>query len=528
MILFADHVDRMILFFAKNNISLPFKRIFCRLQHKMAIVNHKYEEAVKALNQLQCQNMLSATEKYNGMGLQVMKQFLERVHVSDDDIMQMKIVHVSGTKGKGSTCAFVESILRQNQVSTGFFSSPHLVEVRERIRLNGKPISSELFANYFWKVYDLLYQSQTNYLIKMPSYFYFLTTMAFFVFKHEAVDAVVLEVGIGGAFDCTNVIQHPIVCGVTSLGIDHVRLLGNTLESIAWQKAGIFKKNIPAFTVEQPQAAIKILDERAKELGTILSIVPDLSHYWDQRNIHLGISGDYQKLNAALAVQLAYCWLNNGLLATPLSLDLSFIKGLEECQWNGRAQIIKCASVTFYLDGAHTTDSIACAAEWFKQESAKEQTELNTLCTRILAFNLTGERQAIELLSILFSCNFASSIFSTNIATLYSDNNDQKSLKNPVENQLLRIFSHQDDWISLCSQNNSKPSTAVFPTVADAVCCLVKDHDEKMYHHSLAMTSDSYNSKKVFNFSNHLQVLVTGSLHLVGAYLRILKPDIND
>jgi len=467
------------------------KKFTCRYQHKMAVVSHKYEEAVKALNQLQCQKMLSTKEKYDGIGLVVMKQFLERVHISDKDVNKMKVIHVSGTKGKGSTCAFVESILRQNKISTGFFSSPHLIEVRERIRL--------------------------------------LTTMAFYVFKHEHVDAVVLEVGIGGAYDCTNVIRQPVVCGVTSLGIDHVRMLGSTLESIAWQKAGIFKRDVPAFTVQQPQEALKVLEDRAKEIGTNLSVVSDLTQQWGQRNIHLGISGDYQKLNAALAVQLAYCWLNNGLLATPLSLDMSFIKGLEDCQWNGRAQIIKFNRVTFYLDGAHTKNSMACAVRWFQQESAKEETELDCSCSRILAFNVTGERQASELLSMLLSCNFTSSIFSPNIAFLSSEFNDQTKLNHPVEDQLLQVFSHQDDWTKVCSQVGVKPSSAVFPTVADAVCCLVKDRDRKLYHHSLAMTADFVNAKNVFKFStNHLQVLVTGSLHLVGAYLRVLKPDMND
>ena len=520
----------MVLCFGWRRTALYSTRIVPRLgQHKMAIVSHKYEEAVKTLNQLQCEKMLSSKEKYDGLGLIVMKQFLERVEITDNDINRMKIIHVAGTKGKGSTCAFVESILRQHEVSTGFFSSPHLVEVRERFRINGKPISYDMFANYFWRVYDLLDHSKQSYTVKMPSYFYFLTTMAFFVFKHENVEAVVMEVGIGGAFDCTNVIQHPIVCGITSLGIDHVKLLGSTIESIAWQKAGIFKKNVPAFTVEQPREAINVLESRASEIGTTLNVVPNLSQQWRKRNIHLGISGNYQKLNAALAVQLAYCWLNKGLLATPLSLDFSFIEGLEKCQWYGRAQIIKCNKVTFYLDGAHTKKSIACTANWFDHESAKEESELDGPCSRVLAFNVTGERQADKLLSLLFSCNFSHSIFSPNIAYLSSDFNDQTKLNHPVEDQLLQVFSHQDDWIKLCSQFGIQPSSAVFPTVADAVCCLLKDRDKNMYHHSSSVTADFVNAKNIFKFSaGHLQILVTGSLHLVGAYLRVLKPDINN
>jgi len=171
-----------------------------------------------------------------------MRSFTERAGVKMEDLDKLSIIHISGTKGKGSTCAFCESILRHKGLKTGFYSSPHLMEVRERIRINGKPLPKEKFAKYFFDCWDNLCNNGDGQgKADMPAYFRFLTLMSFHVFLQEKVDVAVIEVGIGGAYDSTNIIRKPVVCGVTSLGMDHVITLGGTLESIAWQKAGIFK-----------------------------------------------------------------------------------------------------------------------------------------------------------------------------------------------------------------------------------------------------------------------------------------------
>ena len=514
----------------------PFaqRSFFSRYQHLRTLPNQKYEDAVNTLNQLQSNKMLPLSEKYCGLGLCVMKQFLERVHITDNDIKSLKIVHVAGTKGKGSTCAFVESILRHNGIKTGFCSSPHLVEVRDRICINGKPISRELFAMYFWKVFDLLDSSKQNYSIKMPSYTYFLTTMALYLFKHESVEAAVLEVGIGGAYDCTNVIKNPMVCGVASLGIDHVNVLGNSLSSIAWQKAGIFKKDVPAFTVEQPEEGSKVMHERAEEVGTYLNFVPDLSKYWHKAKIELSLQGKFQRINASLAVQLAYTWLGNGILATPLTLPQSFIDGLSNCKWNGRAQTLKFKNITFYLDGAHTKESISYASEWFNEEAAKEEKSLNKPCSKILCFNTTKNRNAnYELLSNFIKSNFSGAVFTPNVATLVSTGfHDQTDMIHSSHCVMDNVYSHQDDWIKLISQDDllSISNSFVFTSIAEAICYLSKDRDLSLYEtaKTFVTESSSLNSLTDHYASNHLQILVTGSLYLVGGYLSILKPDLHD
>ncbi|NXE35291.1 FOLC protein, partial [Ptilorrhoa leucosticta] len=212
-------------------------------------------------------------------------------------------------------------------------SSPHLVQVRERIRINGQPISKDLFNKYFWLVYNRLEETKDPVHASMPAYFRFLTIMAFHVFLQEKVDLAVVEVGIGGTYDCTNIIREPVVCGVSSLGIDHTSILGDTMEKIAWQKGGIFKPGVPAFTVAQPERPLEVLRERAQELkvswwwgcgwglphGGGLSLLslqcplylcPELDDFEEGcRALELGLAGAHQRSNAALALQLARMWL---------------------------------------------------------------------------------------------------------------------------------------------------------------------------------------------------------------------------
>lgn len=274
----------------------------------------EYQDAVRTLNTLQTNaSYLEQVKRQRSdpqAQLEAMEMYLARSGLQVEDLNRLNIIHVTGTKGKGSTCAFTERILRNYGLKTGFFSSPHMVQVRERIRINGKPISPELFTKHFWCLYNQLEEFKDDSHVSMPSYFRFLTLMAFHVFLQEKVDLAVVEVGIGGAFDCTNIIRKPVVCGVSSLGIDHTSLLGDTVEKIAWQKGGIFKPGVPAFTVVQPEGPLAVLRDRAQQIGCPLYLCPPLEALEEVGlPLSLGLEGAHQRSNAALALQLAHCWL---------------------------------------------------------------------------------------------------------------------------------------------------------------------------------------------------------------------------
>ena len=205
----------------------------------------------------------------NETSLPEMREWLARIDYTPTSLNKLNMIHVTGTKGKGSTCAFVSSILQNlfPDKKIGLFTSPHLKAVNERIQVNSVPISQDLFARYFWEVWDRLERSAQVAGLdgRKPVYFRFLTLMAWHAFLEMGVDTAIVEVGVGGEYDSTNIVPSPTCTGVTSLGIDHVTVLGNTLESIAWHKGGIFKKDVVALTVEQPVGALEVLRQRALE-----------------------------------------------------------------------------------------------------------------------------------------------------------------------------------------------------------------------------------------------------------------------
>ena len=250
----------------------------------------------------------------------------------------------------------------------GLYTSPHLVSVRERICINGTPISEEQFAAAFFHVWSMLDLSSSS---QKPTYFRLLTLMSFHVFMSEGVDAAVYEVGVGGEYDSTNVFDVPAATGVTSLGIDHVRTLGRTLPEISWHKAGIFRKGSPAFTVEQESEAIKTLEDRAREKEAVLT----------QVGIHPGLAGinlvpaeEFQQKNASLAIRLAAECMKKLGVPVDISgnqLPADVAAGLEATRWRGRCEALNAYGRAWYLDGAHNEQSLKVASSWFARVCEK-------------------------------------------------------------------------------------------------------------------------------------------------------------
>ncbi|XP_011304528.1 folylpolyglutamate synthase, mitochondrial isoform X2 [Fopius arisanus] len=462
--------------------------------------NSTYQDAVRALNSLQTNaSYIRTAPKHNAINttLQDTHKYLARSGLSVEDLDSLSIIHISGTKGKGSTCALVESILRSHGYRTALYTSPHLISVRERIRINGIPISEEDFSKHFWRLYNSLYLRRER-PEDMPLYFKFLTILMFHIFLKSTVDVAIIEVGIGGEYDCTNVIRSPVCTGVTLLGLDHTSMLGDDLSCIAWQKSGIFKEKAPAFTVKQPLEAMEVLTRRAVERKCHLSVVPDLSAYqWTRFPPDIGILGDVQLENASLAVKLVETWIKsartqknenfipqNGLCQ---GFDMKRVElGLKTCRWPGRTQVLMGKSSDYYLDGAHTTDSMRACIQWFKK------TQENKNSKKILIFNSTGNRDSSQHLEILRKIPFARAFFVPNVSGKKCA--DQENLTITSEEQIRNCQFHCDIW---------GKGGVTGKTVLEA----------------LEIIREEFREERV-------QVLITGSLHLVGAALNVLNPEL--
>jgi dihydrofolate synthase/folylpolyglutamate synthase len=246
------------------------------------------------------------------------------------------VLHVAGTNGKGSTCAFVEASLRAAGLRTGLYTSPHLNHFCERIRIGGAPVSEERACELLEEVLR-----RVPWALDDPglTFFEIVTLMGFLAFRD--VDVMVVEVGLGGRLDATNVLLRPAACAVTALGIEHAEYLGPTLAQIAAEKAGIFKPGSPAVSVSQPAEAMEVLQEKARALGIALRI----SSPWPGK---IGLAGEHQRANAGLARAL--------LEASGLRHDAA--TGLATAVWPGRLE--RFGNV--YLDGAHNPHAAAALA----------------------------------------------------------------------------------------------------------------------------------------------------------------------
>ncbi len=202
---------------------------------KMMAAGFTYDEAVAYIEELP-----KFTKKHS---LDHVREFLRRLGNPASD---RKIVHVAGTNGKGSVCAYLQAILMAEGKHTGFFTSPHLVSINERIRMDNIQIDNEAFLEAFGQVQGMARQMEEEGL-GHPSYFEFLLGMGMTAFARTDVEYIILETGIGGRLDATNYIEHPALAVITSISLDHTDILGDTIEEIAAEKAGIIKPGVPVF-----------------------------------------------------------------------------------------------------------------------------------------------------------------------------------------------------------------------------------------------------------------------------------------
>lgn len=273
-----------------------------------------------------------------------------------------KFIHVAGTNGKGSICAFSAQALQDNGYRVGMFTSPHLVRLNERFKINGQDIDDETMLKAFHQVYEL-FQGGHPELIH-ASYFEFIFLMGMLIFAWENVDYTVLEVGLGGRLDATNVIEKPDVCVIASISLDHTEFLGDTTAQIASEKAGIIKPGVPVVYDANDADAAAVIAARAAELGSpaypvsredIVITCADNNGVTfrfedetiDTAEYRTAFVATYQAMNAALAL-------------TALRVAFPGLKNLQDAvartQWSGRMEQILPG---VYLDGGHNADGIA-------------------------------------------------------------------------------------------------------------------------------------------------------------------------
>lgn len=530
----------------------------------IGLPNSPYEEAMTALSSL-ITTRTRAEKSNSGDRFDLLFDYIKILEL-EEPISKLKVIHVAGTKGKGSTCSFAESVLRNCGFHTGLFTSPHLIDVRERFLLDGAQICEQKFLAYFWWCYDRL-KEKTNDDIPMPTYFRFLALLAFKIFSAEQVDVAIMEVGLGGKFDATNVVQAPIVCGISSLGYDHMEILGNTLGQIAGEKAGILKESVPAFTVPQPEEAMSVLEENASKLNVNLQVASPLDPNL-LNGLQLGLDGEHQYVNAGLAVALCSTWLQRtGHVEVPYHVNTSslpeqFVKGLTTASLQGRAQIVPDQYIStegpgdlvFYMDGAHSPESMVVCGRWFSHVIKKVEKPVNyhptsdnssmsfemarglhnsaseNCSTQILLFNCMSVRDPQLLLPRLMKAcashgvQFKQALFVPNISVY---NKVITSVPQPAPRvDLSWQLTLQKVWEGLINAEKGgyAKDSDLSPEEAqeESEKGIISGTNSKVFP-TLPLAIKWLRDNARQNQSVRVQVLVTGSLHLIGDVLRIIR-----
>lgn len=327
--------------------------------------------------------------------------FLKHLGSSDS---RAKVIHVAGTNGKGSVCAYLSSILMEAGFSVGMFTSPHLVSMRERFAINGESVSEERFLWAFNRVGQKLRDMPENLsgISYHPTFFEYLFFMAVILFKYYNVGYMILETGLGGRLDATNAIDKKEVCIITSIGCDHMEYLGETLPEIAAEKAGIFRKNVPAVFLDKIGEVTGKLKECAVNTGALAYPIPmnaikeinsmnktiDFSlqsNYYGYIRFNMPTIALYQVENAALAVMAVEQLADR----EHISIE-QLVNGIRKARWEGRMEEI---SSSVYLDGAHNIDGIQAFLLSVKQDG----------CTgkRKLLFSMVKDKQYQEIIKLL-------------------------------------------------------------------------------------------------------------------------------
>ncbi len=414
----------------------------------MHSLNRTYKEAIDYISKFQFHGFKLGLER-----MEAIASALKNPH------KKYPSIHIAGTNGKGSVCAFLEAILRVSGIKTGLYTSPHLYTLRERFRIDGRLISKDELTNLIFEVRNLIERGFEL------SYFEFTTIIAMLWFARKGVDIAIFETGLGGRLDATNIIE-PIISIITNISIDHKSFLGNTIEEIAYEKAGIIKQNGIVVTGVKDKSALKVIEDISERKGAVLYRI-DRDFFYELNNkanakhnitlcynynichnisnhdtkeaikesaptdnpciiddIEVGLTGRHQAENASIAsfsaVLLRHCFAKKtNQLISPLNNIFNGIfyetirKGIGSASWPARGEIIEASlrgikppSKRFVLiDGAHNEAGIIALTELLRElKGGAKGAFVNGLCLKGLVWAMSnegGDKDFIRLFSII-------------------------------------------------------------------------------------------------------------------------------
>ena len=391
-----------------------------------------------------------------------LERMVELLALRGNPHLKLKVIHIGGTNGKGSTIAFLKNILGKMGLRVGVFSSPYLIHYTDQIAINEESIP-EARLEALMVDYRSLLEGEHAHDLQGTTEFEIITAIAYDYFASEQVDVAIMEVGMGGLLDSTNVCQ-PILTGITTIGLDHVALLGDSLEAIAEQKAGIIKQGVPLVTGDIVPEALSVIDQIAKakqasrlaygedyqvnhhesvETGEIF----DYSSSVRQGRFQTGLLGLHQVENAGMALALldSYCKETGQKLPD----NALVAQALEETSWPGRLEVIYREPLMI-LDGAHNPHAIKALLATLKERFTDYQKEILFTCIKTKALE-----DMLDLLETLSNTKITLTHFEDSRAT------DEKVLKEMADSRNLNYQSWQEFLDKKLSENEEKKTVRI-------------------------------------------------------------------
>ena len=406
------------------------------------------------------------------------------------------IIHVAGTNGKGSTCAYMNAVLSEAKYKVGMFTSPHLVSIRERMRVNHEMISKQVFVELCIKLiesiegYNQCLKNSFNKSVKYyPTFYEFLFFMSMLYFEEQNAEIIILETGIGGRLDATNVIDAPKVVVITDVGLDHMEYLGDTYGLIAQEKAGIIKKGSRVVYSANRQEVIEVIERKAAECDILCKSVEKCekhsfrfvdkkidfsfqSRYYGYIPITLSTCALYQVDNARLAL--------HALEELDLEIPLKAIKdGMTKCKWEGRMEEILPG---VFLDGAHNEDGINAFITSVEQDKCPGE--------RWLLFSAVADKEYENMKEVLIDSGLFKNIYAAPL----------RNARGITKERLEKIFSESSIEKGIINKNFTEHKTEY----------IFHDYKVKIVDRSYEGLEEILSLKKEEDY-----VYVTGSLYLV-------------